>query len=135
MKHLKVITWARWRVNDSYAREFYTVFTASVLKPNFEYPLATVSMSIVKGSRRMFLTFANLDGLKAVFVVPVAYLDRLESAYTEAIRETEAIIAKQQTLHKMANLAPGGQIVRTDTGEVIAEAERYLREARGVDGH
>lgn len=132
MKHLEVITWARWRINDSYAKEFYTVFTASVLRPNFEYPLATVSMSIVKGSRRMFLTFATLEDLRAVFVIPAAYNERLEFAYQEATEEMQTIIDKQQALHRMANLAPGSQIVRTDTGEVIAEAERILKEAQVV---
>jgi len=130
MNHLKVITWARWKVEDSYDNKFYTVFTLSVLKPDFRYSLPTVAMSIVKGKRRMFLTFPTLESCKGVFVIPSIYLERLEGAYEQAEKEATQIRTQQQAMHRMANLAPGSQIVRTDTGEVIAEAERIIKEAQ-----
>jgi CHASE3 domain sensor protein len=84
-------------------------------------------MSIVNGGGRTFLRFASLLDLYKIFVIPEEYRERLSKGYEQAITESREIRAKQQALYKMSNLQPGSQVVRTDTGEVIAEAERIIR--------
>lgn len=128
MKHLQVITWCRWKLPDPYTKENFTLFTASVLKPSFEFPLASVSMSIVKGRYKVFLRLPSLKDLSGVFVIPEEYQERLRKAYQQALAEAETIQKHQKALYKMQGLAPGSNVVRTDTGEVIAEAERILKE-------
>lgn len=128
MKHLQVITWARWNVNDPLEPEYYTVFTASILKPSWEYPFPCASMAIRKGKNKLFMRM-SYQALINTFRIPVEYLDRLNSGYREALNLATSIQEKQRQLHKLNSLPPGTQLVRTDTGEIIAEAERILREA------
>ena len=128
MNHLRVITWARWKLPDPYTKENFTIFTASVLKPSFEFPIASVSMSIVKGRYKVFLRLPSLKDLAGIFIVPEQYQERLHRAYGQALEEAETIQKHQKTLYKMQGLAPGSHVVRTDTGEIIAEAERIIRD-------
>jgi len=130
LKHLLVITWARWKFYDSYDKRYFTTFTASVLKPSFEYPVASVTMSVVNAAGRVFMRFATIENLRSLFIIPNEYAERLEEAYRKAIFEAQTIQDKQKALYKMSGLLPGSKIVRTDTGEIIAEAEDILREGR-----
>jgi len=130
MNHLRVITWCRWKLPDPYTKENFTIFTASVLKPSFEYPIASVSMSIVKGRYKVFLRLPSLKDLASVFVIPTEYQDRLRTAYQQALSEAGPIQSHQKALYKMQGLAPGSNVVRTDTGEIIAEAERIIKGAK-----
>lgn len=126
MRRLKVITWARWKIIDPIDNRFYTTFTVSVLKPSSEYPITSVAMSIVTSTGRLFMRFASLDALQQVFVVPSEYRQRLMDGCVTARQQAQVIIEQQKTMHRLADLAPGAQVIRTDTGEVIAEAERIL---------
>ena len=128
MNHLKVITWCRWKVADPYTKENFTLFTASVLKPSFEFPIASVAMSIVKGRYKVFLRLPSVKVMAGVFVIPKEYRERLTKSYEQALAEAETIQKHQKTLYKMQGLAPGSHVVRTDTGEIIAEAERIIRD-------
>jgi len=85
-------------------------------------------MSIVNGGGRVFIRFASLTDLFKAFVVPAEYIDRLKTAYAQAILDANQIQEQQKVLHKMSNLTPGSQVVRTDTGEIIAEIERDLKD-------
>jgi hypothetical protein len=108
--------------------EHYSVFTASVLKPDYEHPVPVVAMSVVKGRDRVFIKFPTLDALHKLFVVPEIYIERLATGWMQAVEEA-AIIQKQlKTLMQLSKLAPGSQVVRTDTGEVIAEVESFLKD-------
>ncbi len=125
-KFLKAITWARWKYFDPYEPKYFTVFTASVMKPSFEYPVACVSLSVSNGCGKVFCRFASLVDLRKCLVVPDEYIERLNEGYAQAVAESQAIAAKQQTLFRISNLQPGSQVVRTDTGEIVAEAERII---------
>lgn len=126
MKHLKAITWGRWKSYDPYDSRYFTVFTVSVLRPSFEFPVACVSLAVSNGGGKVFQRFASLTDLRKIIVVPVEYIERLTEGYAQALQEARKITDKQQSLYKMNNLEPGSQVVRTDTGEIIAEAEKIL---------
>jgi len=128
MKHLKVVTWARWKVADPYDDRYYINFTASILKPTFEAPVPCASMSVVTAAGRVFTRFKNLADLRALFVVPDEYIGRLEEGYREAVRETTRIQTHLKMMMKAGGLEPGSFVVRTDTGEILAQAERILKE-------
>ena len=127
-KFLKVITWARWKVVSLLDAKYYTVFTISVFKPSWEFPVACVAMSQRSGISKSFMRFPTLESLQEVFVIPEVYKDRLMEGYAQAVREAREIQAKQKALWKMSDMAPGTHVIRTDTGEIIAEAERIIRE-------
>jgi len=126
-KFLKVITWARWKVMSSLEAKYYTVFTVSVFKPSWEFPIACVAMSQRSGINKSFMRFLTLESLQEVFVIPEIYKERLIEGYAQAVQEAREIQTKQKTLWKMSDMAPGTHVVRTDTGEIIAEAERIIR--------
>ncbi len=88
-------------------------------------------MSISNAKSKVFIRFASLQALIGVFVVPGEYLERLKDSYNIALREADNLQFQLKTVMKMGDIAPGGQIVRTDTGEVIAEAERILKGSKG----
>jgi len=132
MKHLRVITWCRWKIGDPFDDRFYSIFTASVLKPSWEYPIASVAMSIVKGNHKLFMRIATLESLYSVFVIPEVYRERLSVAWGEAVTDACNIRDKQRLLHNIGNLEPGSAVVRTDTGEIIAEAERIMRDGNAT---
>ncbi len=127
-KFLKVITWARWKVVSKLDAKYYTVFTISVFKPSWEFPIACVAMSQRNGISKSFMRFLTPEDLQEVFVIPKVYKERLIEGYAQAVLEAREIQTKQKALWKMSDLQPGSHVVRTDTGEIIAEAERILRE-------
>ena len=128
MKHLKVVTWCRWKVQDPYDKRFLVNYTASVLKPSFETPVPCISMSIVTAAGRVFVRFRCLEDLRQVFVVPSEYIERLQEGYATAIVEANKLQTHLKTMMKSGDLAPGSYVVRTDTGEIVAEAERIIKE-------
>jgi hypothetical protein len=128
VQKIRVITWCRWKVYDPYDSKYFTSFTVSVLKPSAEYPVVCISMSVVTSNSRIFLRFASLIDLQKVFIIPEEYLNRVNLAIEQAYEQVSVIIMQQKAMHKMNDLAPGSQIVRTDTGEVIAEALQILKE-------
>ena len=119
MKHLKVITWARWTAPDPFSPEHFTIFTASILKPSWEYPIASASMSIRKGEKKIFLRMP-FNVLRGTFVIPGKYLARLMVANHEAEAQAHNIREQQKAFHRMAGVQ--------DVTEVLNEAEKILKE-------
>ena len=64
-------------------------------------------------------------------VIPEAGLERLELALTKAHIILADIQRDLRLIADARTLPPGASIVRTDTGEVIAQAERILKGAGG----
>lgn len=118
-KPLKVLTWARWTVPDSYNPKFYTIFTASILRPSWEYPIASASMSIHKGQRKIFLRMP-FKSLRDTFVIPDEYLSRLMVANHEAEAQAHNIREQQKAFHRMAGVQ--------DAAGVLDEADKILKE-------
>ena len=106
----------------------YVVVTASVVHPSFEYPLVCLVLSLVSGKGRILQRFTSLDALKSFICVPEEYIDRLVDGCSKARVEVDEIQTKLKTLMRISNLAPGSQVVRTDTGEIVAEAENIIKE-------
>lgn len=119
MGNLKVITWARWTVPDFFHPEHYTMFTASILKPSWEYPAASAAMSIHKGKYKIFLRMP-FKSLRDTFVIPDEYLSRLMVANHEAEAQAHNIREQQKAFHRMAG-------VQDITG-VLDEADKILKE-------
>ena len=143
MKHLKVITWARWKHYDPFAvrpeedkrkrknltfeSHYFTMFTASVLFPTYEYPYPCLTMSVVAPKYRVLLRFVSLADMQAVFVIPAEYRERLAEGFESAVKESRRIRQRDAAMRKTSDMAPGSQLVRTDTGEVVMEIEDYLK--------
>ena len=68
-----------------------------------------------------------LKGVLLAFKLPESARERLSLALVEANHEADRIEQDYKLIFAKRQLAPGGSIVRTDTGEIIAEAERIVR--------
>ena len=132
MKHLRVITWCRWRHSDAFDDRFSVSYTASVLSPSYEYPIPCLSMSVVTAAGRIFVRFATIEALEQLYVVPGEYRDRLIAGYNMGLQQSEQIREHLRMIMHAKGLEPGASIVRTDTGEIIAEAERIMRDGNAT---
>ena len=128
--NFKSITWASWKAVDTFDHNHFTIFTAFILKPSWEYPIASAAMTIRRGTKKILLRM-SYDSLKKLFIIPGEYHERLDDGHLHAVAQMKDIIKQQKVYHKTADLSPGSCIVRTDTGEIIAEAERIIRENEG----
>lgn len=123
------------KIQDPYNKGFFTTFEAFVPKPNAETPLPCILVAIRNGHQRLFFRVASVKELTSAFSIPQSAKKRLAMALVEANHETDRIEKDYKLLFAQRHLAPGGQIVRTDTGEVLAnsvnDVERYLRGKQG----
>jgi len=129
MGFISNITWCRWKVVDMDG-EHYTVITVSVPKPGYQYPTACLLVSLTSGSRKVMMRFSDIKGLKQVFVVPCEYDERIGVGYGEAVKVADGIQRQLRAVMKMGGLGEGGKVIRTDTGEIIAEAENIIKGAK-----
>jgi len=90
-----------------------------------------VLISIANGGGRVLMRCANLEEAKSRVVIPEEGWERLELALTKAQGILEVIQRDLRILSGLQTMAPGSSLVRTDTGEVVAEVEKLLREAHG----
>ena len=122
----KRLTWYRWEHRDPMAKEKWTAWTVSIYAPTYERNHVSVLLSIANGGGRCLTTYGSLEALYGRVVVPVEGRERLERGITQA----EAILGQiRRDLRLLAvpdSLPPGAHLVRTDTGEIVREAEvRY----------
>ena len=130
MRFLKQITWARWKYYDPFETQYYTVFTATIPKPTFQFPTACAMISISNNGGKVFIRFGSLVELRAFTVIPDEYSERMEEGYRQAVTEAEKIQSQLKMIMEVRKLPPGTSLVRTDTGEILRDVEKYLKDAR-----
>ena len=134
MKQIKVITWARWTHLDPYAvtkegTQYKTTYTASVLKPSYEFPVPCVSMSVVSTTGKIFQRFVNVPDLQRYFMIPEEFIPRLFKGYALAVEDATKLQLHQSFLRAAASMT-NPMLVDGQTGELIAEAEAILKKAQ-----
>ena len=127
---LTKLAYFTYKIRDPYNKEFYTTLEAFVPKPDAQYPLPCILVSIRNGHQRLFFRVSSVKELLLSFKVPKSARERLSNALMTANHEADRIEQDYKLLFAKRQLAPGGSIVRTDTGEIIAEAERILKKGR-----
>ena len=126
-KSLIKLAYFKKQIADPYNANFYTVIEVFVPKPTAEKPYPCLLVAIRNGHQKLFFRVASIKELHSTFSIPKSAKLRLAMALVEANHEADRIEQDYKLLFARRHLAEGGQIVRTDTGEVIAEAERILR--------
>ena len=126
----KRLTWYRWEWRDPYRKELWTAATVSVYEPTYEMPFVSFLISIANGGGRVLMRCCSLAEAQSRVVIPDKAIERLSLAETRARIILDDIKRDLRAIADIRSLSPGSQIVRTDTGEVIAEAERILRGER-----
>lgn len=119
------IAYARWEWADPYQSNLWTACTVSVYRPSYDYPHVSVLVAIANGGGKCFMRCKSLAEAQTRVVIPKQYLDRLHLAETQAISEMVTINDDIRLLREARR--PGARIVNTDTGEILADAERIIR--------
>jgi len=120
------LTWAEWKTIDPFDQTKYTTFYLSVYEPTWERPYASILLRMSNGSGSAFCRFATIEALNQVFVMPCSFQERVETAMRKANLIADDISNDMRLAMNRRQLAQGGQIIRTDTGEILAEAERII---------
>jgi len=128
----KRLTWYRWEWRDPYRKELWTACTVSVYEPTYEMPFVSVLISIANGGGRVLMRCASVMEAKHRVGIPEEGMERLELAVTRAEIILTDIKRDLRAIADIRSMAPGSQIVRTDTGEVIAEGEQAITEAERI---
>jgi len=118
------------KIADPYNKTFYTEFEAFVLKPTYNHPWPCIMVSVRNGRQKLFFRVADLKELRAAFKIPRTAGQRLNLALMAANREADDI-EKDMKLAFARRRLVSGHIVRTDTGEVLAQADKILNMSKG----
>jgi len=119
------LAWARWEWQDPYQGGYWTACTVSIYRPTYDYPHVSILVSMANGGGKCFMRCSSLDQAMERVVIPGKYLERLRLAETRACEEMERIKTDLRLIYDASQ--PGSKLVNAD-GEIIAEAERILRD-------
>ena len=130
-KFLQKLTWFERKIKDPYNPEAYAALELFVPKPTRDHPYPCILVSIRNGHDKLFFRVANVEEyLKAVSISRFTRA-KLKNGLISANIEADEIEKDMRLIMQRRRLPEGARIVRTDTGEVIAEAERIIKEAQG----
>lgn len=127
----KMVQWlavASKKVKDGFKDKSYTWRMVMVPKPTIASPLPCILVSIRNGHSKLFFRVRSLEDYYQAFRLTTEEEEKIRLALVEANIEADKIEQGMRVIFEMRNLAPGSSIVRTDTGEIIAEAERIIQE-------
>ena len=123
------LTWYRWEWQDPIHPDMWTACTCSVYQPTYELPFVSVLVSIANGGGKVLFRCSSLEQAQQRIVIPDEGIERLQLAITKAQGYLEDIQEDLRLILNAHTLEGGGQIVRTDTGEILAEAERIIAQS------
>lgn len=115
---------------DPYNPKHSTRLEVFVPKPTDEVPLPCVLVSIRNGHQKLFFRAENLKALKDIFKIPKDAKLRIESALVTANIEADKIEQQNKAMFQLRRLPAGVKLVRSDTGEVLEDVEKYLKDNR-----
>jgi hypothetical protein len=124
----KRLAYYRWEDADPVQKDRWTAWTVSVYAPTYDRPYITVLLSMANGGGRCLTRYKSLDAVRARINIPSDGIERLELAITRAGIILVSLLKDLKIIDHAHSLPEGYQLVRTDTGEAIAEAERIIRE-------
>ena len=136
MTKKKILRWLvvlRKKIHDPYSN-YASYLTTLVPLPTMEAPYPAILVSIKSGEFKKTIRFNTIEAYKVIFSLEEDEEMRLTEALRKANAEADRIEADMKLIFERRRLAPDAKLVRSDTGEIIADAERILRgEAKDND--
>ncbi len=129
-KNLKRLSWYRREVRDPYQPQYYTAITCSVYAPTMERPYASVLISIANAGGRVLLRVTDIEAAQRVIWLPLEAIGRLTAAVIKANEQADQVEQDMRVIFERRRLPAGAGLARTDTGEIVAEAERILTDTK-----
>ena len=126
----KRLAYYRWEWPDPVHKNLWTACTVSVYPPTYDRPYVSILVSIANGGGKVLMRVPSVKEAQRRTGMPDEAVERLQLAETRAIGILAEIKRSLRLIAESLSLSPGGQVVRTDTGEVLAEAEKIIKEAQ-----
>lgn len=126
----RCLGWWREEVHDPYNPEYWTAINVSVMSPMMEKPYVSVLISFSNANGRVTMRVRDIKEASEVVVIPIEDAMRLESAVIKGNKIADEIEKDYKLIFERRKLPPGVSLIRTDTGEIISEAEKILREGK-----
>ena len=127
-RNSKCLAYYRREIRDPYDDRYWTAITCSILEPTAEWPVPSVHISVANARGKVLFRVHDVDEATRIVRLPTKAKARLQTAFRNASVMADRIEADMKLMFARRQLAPGSHIVRTDTGEIVAEAERILKE-------
>ena len=116
------------KIRDAYDTKAYTWRMVLVPKPTFQSPLPGILVSLRNGHKKILLRVKSLEDYDRAFTLTAEEREKIRLALFEANREADRIEDDFRHLAEKRR-----QSSDADTGEVMAEAERIIREGKRRD--
>ena len=115
------------RVRDAYSPKNWTWRMLMVPKPTMESPYPCILVSIRNGHSKLFFRVRDLDAYKQAFLLSSNEEAKIIQALSEAQAEADKLEGDIRLIFEKRRLPEGVGLARTDTGEIVAEAERIVK--------
>ena len=117
------------KLKDCYNPKAYTTLSVLVPRPTQSNPLPCILVSLRNGHSKLFFRVENLEAYYRFFELSQETENKLIESIKEANVEADRLESDARLIFQKRHLPEGAKIIQTDTGEVLAEAEKILREA------
>ncbi len=122
----RCLSWDRSEYRDPYEPKYYTAISCAVMSPTYDRPWASLLVSVANAGGKTTLRFATLEAAQKYFVLSPHCISKMIPALAEANRMADEIEADLRLSQQRRRLPQGVGLARTDTGEIVSEAERIL---------
>ncbi len=124
--YIQKLAWVRKKIVDPYNPKAWLDLELFVPKPTRDNPLPCILVSVRNGHSKLFFRLQDVSDFVKGFSLTRRMKERLKLGLVQANAEADEI-EKDLRLLMARRKHPASTLVDTDTGEVIAEAERILK--------
>ena len=122
----RCLGWDRQVIRDPYEPKYYTAISCAVMSPTYDRPWASLLITTANAGGKVKLRFASLEAALQVYQLSPNCITKLVAALKEANDIADIIERDCQVMSQRRRLPQGVGLARTDTGQIVAEAEREL---------
>lgn len=126
----KRLAYYRWEWPDSIRKDMWTACVVSVYQPSYDLPFVSVLISISNGGGKVLMRTGTVEEAARRTGMPQEAMERLRLAETRAHEILNEIKENLRIIAGARSLSPEASLVRTDTGEVLKQAEKIIQEAQ-----
>lgn len=127
-KFIKWLAVASKKVKDAYNPKSYTWRMVLVPKPTAEDPYPCILITLSNGHNKILLRVTDLAEYDNAFNLSQEERSKIAQALSEATIEADRLEEDNRLIYQKRHLPAGAKIVNTGTGEILAEAEKVLRD-------
>ena len=126
------LSWWRAEYRDPYEPRYYTAVTCTVMAPNLQRPYVSVLITIANAAGMVKLRVRDIVEARSVIAIPDHAAGKLQAAVDKGNRQADQIERDLRVMFERRKLPEGEGLARTDTGEIVAEADKAVAEVERI---